>query len=47
MRKTYAAPTLAPSGNVIRETLGQGTLSPKEFGVAYKPIQPGSLGFHL
>jgi hypothetical protein len=47
MRKTYATPALTLSGNVIGETLGAGVLTPQEFGSAYKPINSGSLGFHL
>lgn len=47
MTKTYAAPTLSESGSIVRETLGNGILSPKEQGTSYKPAVQGNLGFHL
>jgi len=45
MQKTYAAPTVALVGNVVRETLGgaiAGGESPSQFNV-----NASRLGFHL
>jgi hypothetical protein len=47
MKKTYASPQLTTSGSVVGETLGQGVLSPREAGPAYKPIVTASVGFYL
>ena len=47
MKMTYAAPQLMSSGSVLVETLGVGSLTPREFGPAYKPIGSASVGFYL
>jgi hypothetical protein len=44
MKNTYAAPTVALSGDVVRETLGGITTGPE---VAQKPLSVGSVGFYL
>jgi hypothetical protein len=45
MKKTYAAPSVINSGNVVRETLG-GPVSGAE-GQIKEPLSAGSVGFYL
>jgi hypothetical protein len=45
MKKTYAAPTLVTSGNVVLETLNGS--QPTSAEVFLKPIGSGSVGFYL
>ena len=46
MKRTYAAPTIVTSGDVIVETKNSGV--PPEFGGTGGILQaPGSVGFHL
>jgi hypothetical protein len=47
MKKSYAAPQFLLSGDVVRETLGTGVLTPKEFGPSYRPIASAGVGFYL
>jgi hypothetical protein len=46
MKKTYAAPALVISGNVVRETLS-GSITPVENGPTTKNLGAGGVGFYL
>lgn len=45
MKKTYAAPSVINSGNVVRETLGGPVSGPE--GQIKEPLSAGSVGFYL
>lgn len=46
MKKAYAAPALATSGNVVRDTrIGEKDVS--EDGLGHKPNSAGDIGFYL
>jgi hypothetical protein len=46
MKKTYAAPTLVASGNVVRETKS-GVVNPPENTSSQKAGAAGGIGFYL
>jgi hypothetical protein len=47
MKKSYVTPQFLASGDAVRETLGTGVLTPREFGPSYKPIASAGVGFYL